>query len=131
MDKSTGKKQDIIIQSSGGLSDAEIERMVNDAESKREEDEIKKKGVGLKNDAENLIYSVEKQINDLKESITEGDRKDLNEKIGKLREILSKEGDSLRNEDLENAHKELQDASWKVSQDAYQKNANAGEGDQS
>merc|ERR1712054_340717 len=47
-DKSTGKKQNITIQSSGGLSDAEIERMVNEAESKKDEDELKKNAVVAK-----------------------------------------------------------------------------------
>ena len=54
MDKSTGKKQQVTIQSSGGLSDAEVEKMVRDAESKRDEDEKKKEGVKAKIDAETL-----------------------------------------------------------------------------
>merc|ERR1712087_361059 len=61
-DKSTGKKQNITIQSSGGLSDADIERMVNDAETMREADEKKKSGVEAKNNAESFIGTVEKQM---------------------------------------------------------------------
>merc|ERR1719235_2648774 len=55
VDKSTGKKQNITIQSSGGLSDADIERMVQDAEAARESDEAKKNGVEAKNNAESFI----------------------------------------------------------------------------
>merc|ERR1712230_292422 len=53
-DKGTGRQQNIQIQTSGGLSDADIERMVNEAESMREADEKKKKAVTLKNDGEQL-----------------------------------------------------------------------------
>merc|ERR1711912_5427 len=56
-DKSTGKKQNITIQSSGGLSDADIERMVNDAESMRDADEKKKAGVEAKNNAESFTHT--------------------------------------------------------------------------
>merc|ERR1712217_931391 len=67
VDKATGKKQSITIQSSGGLSDAEVERMVQEAESMREEDEKKKNTVSAKNEAETLSYQVEKQLTDLKD----------------------------------------------------------------
>ena len=77
-----GKKQAITIRSSGGLSDAEIERMVNEAESMRvpwwllkgpwsmaeDADQRKKDTVQAKNDGENLAYQVEKQLTELKDS---------------------------------------------------------------
>merc|ERR1719373_884966 len=59
-DKSTGKKQSITVRSSGGLSDSEVERMVQEAEQMREADTRKKEGVTVKNDGENLSYQVEK-----------------------------------------------------------------------
>lgn len=64
VDKSTGKKQEVTIQSSGGLSDGEVDRMVKDAETYREQDEKKKDAVAAKNEAETLQYSVEKQLTD-------------------------------------------------------------------
>merc|ERR1712094_142836 len=60
-DKATGKEQQITIQSSGGLSDADIEKMVQDAENMRDSDQKKKDTVQAKNDAETLGYQVEKQ----------------------------------------------------------------------
>merc|ERR1712151_541434 len=69
-DKSTGKKQQITIQSSGGLSDSDIERMVNDAESMREADEKKRSGVEAKNSAESFINTVEKQMEDMKDKLS-------------------------------------------------------------
>merc|ERR1719265_2488001 len=65
-DKATGKEQAITIRSSGGLSDSEVEKMVQEAESMREADNAKKEAVQAKNDAETLIYQVEKQQTELK-----------------------------------------------------------------
>merc|ERR1719277_1503944 len=64
-DKSTGKKQQITVRTSGGLSDADIEKMVQEAESMRDEDMKKKDTVQAKNDAESLGFQVEKQLDEL------------------------------------------------------------------
>merc|ERR1712086_463589 len=66
VDKSTGKKQSVTVRSSGGLSDAEVEKMVNEAEQMRESDTKRKEAVSARNDAETLAYQVEKQLTDLK-----------------------------------------------------------------
>merc|ERR1712196_650797 len=68
-DKGTGKEQKITIQSSGGLSNDEVEAMVKDAEQNSAADETKKKLIEIKNRAESLIHSVEKQISELKDKI--------------------------------------------------------------
>merc|ERR1719149_372655 len=75
VDKSTGKKQSIALRSSGGLSDAEVERMVQEADSMREADNRKKDTVAAKNDAETLGYQVEKQLSELKDSMREADNR--------------------------------------------------------
>lgn len=115
-DKGTGKQQNVTIQSGGGLSDAEIEKMVNEAESMREADQKKKDAVQTKNDGENLIYTVEKQMMDLKEKISTTEGEDLKKKIEELRTALTT--DNV--EDIQEKHKLLQEASWKVTQQAYQ-----------
>ncbi|CAD7956914.1 unnamed protein product [Amoebophrya sp. A25] len=115
-DKSTGKKQTITIQSSGGLSDGEIERMVNDAENMREADEKKKQAVEARNQAESFINTVEKQMEDMKDKISDADKEDLKKKIEATRQALA--GDD--GEKIAEAKKELEQASWKVSQAAYQ-----------
>jgi molecular chaperone DnaK len=66
-DKGTGKEQKITIQSSGGLSDEEVKRMVKDAEINASKDEEKKKLVEIKNNADSLIYSAEKSLKELEE----------------------------------------------------------------
>jgi len=59
-DKSTGKQSSVTIKSSGGLSDADIEKMINEAEAQREADVKKKEWIELKNEADSLIYQTEK-----------------------------------------------------------------------
>jgi len=115
-DKGTGKRQDVTIQSGGGLSDSEIDKMVNEAESMREADAKKKDAVQARNDSENLAYTVEKQINDLKDKMSDAEKDDLNAKMKELKEVL--ENGEL--EAMQEKHKALQEASWKVTQNAYQ-----------
>jgi len=117
-DKGTGKKQSITIRSSGGLSDAEVERMVQEAETMRESDEKKKDTVQAKNDAETLGYQVEKQITDLKEKINTSDAESLKSKVENLRQYMAS-GD-LDLDTLKEKTKTLQEESWKVTQQAYQ-----------
>ena len=62
-DKATQKEQKITIQSSGGLSDAQVEEMVRDAEAAKEKDEARRAMVDAKNEADSLVYSAEKSLN--------------------------------------------------------------------
>merc|ERR1712228_27593 len=68
VDKSTGKKQSVTVRTSGGLSDKEIERMVQEAEDMREADAKKRDGVTVRNDAETLCYQVKQKTKDLQEA---------------------------------------------------------------
>merc|ERR1712151_593010 len=83
-DKSTGKKQSVTVRSSGGLSDSEVERMVQEAEQMREADNKKKEAVQAKNDAETLSYQVEKQLSELKDKMSGADRNELKQKMEDL-----------------------------------------------
>merc|ERR1719486_281757 len=118
VDKSTGKKNNITITSSGGLSQDEIDRMVDEAEKMKEADEKTRSGVQAKNDAENLCYAVEKQLTELKEKISSSDKQELEDKMQKLRaEMATPEADVER---IQTLTKDLQDVSWRVTQQAYQ-----------
>merc|ERR1712151_148516 len=117
-DKSTGKKQSVTVRTSGGLSDADIERMVQEAEQMRESDEKRKEAVQVKNDGETLCYQVEKQLTDLKDKISSDDASDLKKKMEELRTAMA--DDSADPDDLKTKTKDLQEASWKVTQQAYQ-----------
>eukprot|EP00931_Biecheleriopsis_adriatica_P019495 TRINITY_DN1326_c0_g1_i2.p1 TRINITY_DN1326_c0_g1~~TRINITY_DN1326_c0_g1_i2.p1 ORF type:complete len:667 (+),score=229.62 TRINITY_DN1326_c0_g1_i2:61-2061(+) len=127
-DKGTGKKQAITIRSSGGLSDAEVERMVNEAEQMREADQKKKDTVQAKNEAETLGYQVEKQLTELKDKMTSDDAAELKKLLEELRTCLA--SDSADLEEVQQKTKDLQEKSWKVTQQAYQQGASS-EGDSS
>merc|ERR1719373_1248545 len=118
VDKSTGKKQSVTVRTSGGLSDADIERMVQEAEQMRDADNKKKEGVQAKNDAETLCYQVEKQLGELKDKMSTADADDLKKKMEEVRACLA--GDIEDPEDVKQKTKDLQEASWKVTQQAYQ-----------
>ncbi|GBE62792.1 heat shock protein [Babesia ovata] len=123
VDKSTGRKQEITIQSSGGLSDEQVERMVKDAEAFKQSDEQRKQLVDARNEAETLSYSVEKQLSDFKDKISEEDKKSLEEQLSELRQQMTSED----LERLKDSHKRLQELSWKVSQQMYQSNQQSGD----
>merc|ERR1711959_281614 len=128
-DKSTGKKQSVTVRSSGGLSDAEVERMVQEAEQMREADNKKKEAVTATNDAETLCYQVEKQLSELKDKMSTADADDLKSKMEAVRQSMAQ--DDADPEDIKAKVKELQEASWKVTQQAYQSADSSSEGSDS
>merc|ERR1712113_370557 len=115
------------VRTSGGLSDADIERMVQEAEQMREADEKKKEGVQAKNDAETLCYQVEKQLSELKDKMSTADADDLRKKMEDVRQTMAADGADP--EEIKAKTKDLQEASWKVTQQAYQQGgAEGGDG---
>ena len=87
-DKGTGKEQQIRIQASGGLSEADIQRMVKDAEAHAEEDKKRKAQVEAKNHAEALVHSTEKTLAEHGSKIGDGDRRAIENAIADLKEAL-------------------------------------------
>jgi len=122
-DKGTGKKQNITIRSSGGLSDAEVERMVQEAESMRDSDQKKKDTVQAKNEAETLAYQVEKQLTELKDKMSTSDADELKKLMEDLRTCLAADDADL--DDVKQKTKDLQEKSWKVTQQAYQQGSDS------
>ena len=113
-DKGTGKEQKITIQASGGLSEAEIDQMVKDAEANKEADEKIKEKIEARNHADGLVASTEKaleehgskisaeekskietSINDLKEALKGEDTEDIKKKTGVLTEASMKLGEAI------------------------------------
>ena len=84
-DKATGKEQSIRIEASSGLSDSEVEKMVNDAKKHESEDKEKREKIDLANQAEHLVYETEKNISDNGDKLDENDKKNLNEKLDALK----------------------------------------------
>ena len=92
-DKATGKEQSIRIEASSGLSDSEVEKMVNDAKKHESEDKQKREKIDLANQAEHLVYETEKNINDNGDKLDKNDKKNLNEKLDALKKAKDS-GDS-------------------------------------
>merc|ERR1711953_433752 len=92
--------------------------MVQEAEQMREADEKKKEGVQAKNDAETLCYQVEKQLSELKDKMSTADADDLRKKMEDVRQTMA--SDDADPETIKAKTKDLQEASWKITQQAYQ-----------
>jgi molecular chaperone DnaK len=90
-DKATGKEQQIRIQASGGLSDADIERMVKDAESHAEEDKKKRALVEARNQAEALINTTERTVKENGDKVPEAEKSAIEAAIADLRAVTSGE----------------------------------------
>jgi len=87
-DKGTGKEQKIQIQASGGLSDEEIEKMVKDAEANKDEDKKKRESVDIRNQADTLIHSTEKNIKEHGAKVSDVDKKAIEDASSALKEAI-------------------------------------------
>ena len=119
-DKATGKEQSIRIEASSGLSDAEVEKMVNDAKKHEGEDKAKRELIDSQNQAEQLIYQTEKNIEEHKEKIQKDDMKNLNTAL----EDLKKNKDSSNLESLKSSLDNLNKAWSEVASKMYDASKN-------
>ncbi|MDP5039201.1 MAG: Hsp70 family protein, partial [Candidatus Gracilibacteria bacterium] len=116
-DKGTGKEQHITIAGSTGMDDKEVDRLVKEAEAKRDEDKKRKEAVEARNMAESATYQAEKTINDNKDKISDDDKKSAEEKIKELKDILA--NNETSKEELDAKTKELNDIMMKIGQAIY------------
>jgi len=117
-DKGTGKEQQVQINSSGGLTDEEIEKMVKDAEANKEADLKKKESVDVKNLAESTISLVKKSLEENKEKITEEEITDIETKITDLESAIKAD----ITDDIKDKMNALNESFHKVSAKMYQQN---------
>jgi len=115
-DKATGKEQKIRIESSSGLNDAEIDRMVREAEQHAAEDEAKKERVETRNKAESMIHSARKSMGELGDKISDEQRSSIESKITALETALNGEDYDAMASGMEELEKELHT----VAEQAYQ-----------
>jgi molecular chaperone DnaK len=115
-DKATGKEQSIRIEASSGLSDNEVEKMVNDAKKYEGEDKEKREMIDLQNQSEQLIYQTEKNLNEYKEKLDKNEKKSLEDAVAKLKS--SKDGSNV--EDLKSSLEELNTAWNSVASKMYE-----------
>merc|ERR1712151_230294 len=125
-DKSTGKHQSIQIRSSGGLSDADIDRMVKEAEAARESDEAAKKTIDLKNEADQYIYNTEKQLQEHSARIPDNVKDQVRGDISSLNEAIVSEDSEKITEALER----LKNSSMEIGKAIYAQGDQGGEGEQ-
>ncbi len=120
-DMATGKEQSIRIQASSGLSEEEIQEMTKDAELHAEEDKKQREAAEVRNQADTLIYSTEKSLQELGDKVDTATKDQINDKIKDLRKAM--EGTDL--EAIKKAQDELMQASHKLAEMMYQQAAGA------
>ena len=118
-DKATGKEQQIRIQASGGLSEADIQKMVKDAEANAAEDKKRREAVDAKNHADALVHSTEKALAEHGSKIPETDRRAIEDAVGDLKEALK--GDDA--EAIKAKTNTLAQASMKLGEAMYKQQA--------
>ena len=116
-DKGTGKEQNIVIQSSGGLSENDIERMVREAEANAEADAKRRQVMESKNEIDSLIYSTEKSLNEHGEKLETETKSEVEKAIEEAKAV--KDGDNL--DELKAKIQALSQASLKIGQAIYGK----------
>lgn len=120
-DKATGKEQQIRIQASGGLSEDEIENMVQDAESHAEDDQARKERVELLNQADGLVYTTEKNLTEHGDKIDGADKAQVEADIAGLREVMDGEDSEaikVKLEALSQSSMKLGEAMYKAEQES-------------
>jgi molecular chaperone DnaK len=121
-DLGTGKEQKIRIESSSGLNDQDIDRMVKEAEMHAEEDKKEREKAEVRNEADSMIYSTEKNIKDLGDKVSAEDKSKAEEAIANLRRALEG-GDIQAIKDKAEALKQI---SYKISEEIYKQQAASG-----
>ena len=115
-DKATGKEQKVRIEASGGLSEAEIKKMVTDAESHSEEDKKRREAIEAKNRGEQLVYETEKNLREMGEKIDSESKAKLDQAVEKLKSAVQAENA----EEIRSASEALQQLWNEISTKLYQ-----------
>ena len=127
-DKGTGKEQQIQIQASGGLSDTDIEKMVDEAKAHAEEDKSKKEAVETRNQADSMVYSTEKSLKEHGDKLDSKDKDNIQKSIDDLKDVLKDENASA--ESLKSKLDALNTAAMKLGEIMYKENQQGAPGDQ-
>ena len=114
-DKGTGKEQKIQIQASGGLSDEEIEKMVKDAEVNKEEDKKKRESVDVRNQADTLLHSTEKNLKEHGAKVSDAEKKAIEDASTELKEAIK----GTDTEEIKKKTETLVQASMKLGEAIY------------
>ena len=134
-DLGTGKEQKIRIESSSGLSEADIEKMVKEAEAHAEDDKKAREAIEAKNNAETLCYSTEKALKEYGDKISSSEKADIEAAIKDLRDTIASSNASAeeikgKTEKLQQVSMQLGQKVYEAAQQAQQAQGNAGTGPQ-
>ncbi len=124
-DKGTGKEQSIRITGSTKLSDSEIDKMKKEAEEHAEEDEKRKEKIEIRNKGDSIVHTAEKTLEELKDKVSDENKKKVEDKIKELRKALSGEDLDKIKEKTDELSKELQQVGASIYQQAAQQQAKA------
>jgi len=116
-DKATSKEAGIVIKDSSRLNEEEVERMRREAERYAEEDRKRLEKIEVRNEADQLVYSVEKSLRELGEKIPAAKRSEIEEKLKELKGMLERDADAA---ELRRGIEELRQASYELAQQVYQ-----------
>ncbi|MDR2471336.1 MAG: molecular chaperone DnaK [Treponema sp.] len=123
-DLGTGKEQKIRIESSSGLSDSDIDRMVKEAELHAEEDKKEREKAEIRNEADSMIYGTEKNLKDLGDKVNAAEKAKVEEAVAELKKAL--EGGDLQI--IKDKTEALKQASYKIAEEIYKQQADQGQG---
>jgi molecular chaperone DnaK len=126
-DKATGKEQQIRIQASGGLSEADIQRMVREAEQHAAEDKRRREVIEARNQADALIYSTEKNLKEHGDPLSDADRHAIEEAIAALRTVMASDMASDNAGQIRQGIETLSRAAMRIGE-AVQRSPQAGTG---
>ena len=122
-DLGTGKEQHIRIESSSGLSESEIDRMVKEAEANAENDKKEREKIEVRNEADSMIYQTEKTLKEMGDKVNAADKQRIEEAVAALKKSLEG-GDTA---DIKSKTEALQQAAYKIAEEMYkQQGAQAG-----
>ena len=122
-DLGTGKEQHIRIESSSGLSESEIDRMVKEAEANAENDKKEREKVEVRNEADSMIYQTEKTLKEMGDKVNAADKQRIEEAVAALKKAIEG-GDTA---DIKSKTEALQQAAYKIAEEMYkQQGAQAG-----
>ena len=127
-DLGTGKEQKITITGGSGLDKDEIEKMVKDAERFKEEDEKKKEKIEVKNNAESLVYSTEKMLEEYKDKVDKETSEKINKELEELKELMKEDDIEKIKDKLKEVQKISQEVGVKMYQQATEEQASKKEG---
>jgi molecular chaperone DnaK len=126
-DLGTGKEQSVRIESSSGLSDNEIDRMVKEAEANAAADKHEREKIDTKNEADSMVYATEKTLKELGDKVSSSDKQKIEDAVAALKQAISRDDVAA----IKAKTEDLKQASYKIAEEVYKQQAaanNAGAG---